>query len=153
MATKTQKERRRALRPHPVRDQILDALRTHGQPLSPTRLAEITGNTLGSTAYHVRTLVSAGVVTFAAEGRVRGAVEHFYTLVPDDADDLQNPVTQLLSMCNALTVPGPDGSYPRATVIDDEARDKLTTMISTLVPRVQRIALQSTLRADKRDSM
>ena len=48
-----------------ARDQIVDAMRSYGQPISPTRLAEVTGNTLGSVAYHVRTLLGAGVVTLA----------------------------------------------------------------------------------------
>ena len=83
MPTKKEKaERRASLRPHPARDQILDVMRSYGKPISPTQLARITGGTLGPSAYHVRTLVSAGVVELADEGRVRGAVEHFYALVP-----------------------------------------------------------------------
>ena len=84
--TKRQMEHRRAtLRPHPVRDQIVDVMRSYGKPISPTQLSRITGGTLGSVAYHVRTLTAAGVVVLADEGRVRGAVEHFYMLVLDRA--------------------------------------------------------------------
>jgi DNA-binding transcriptional ArsR family regulator len=153
MATKKEKaERRASLRPHPARDQILDVMRSYGKPISPTQLARITGGTLGSTAYHVRTLVSAGVVELADEGRVRGAVEHFYALVPGDQEDvrLTDPVTQLLGLCGALTMPDPDGGYPRPAVIDDIARERLTTIIAQLCPEVQQIVVEALDRADTR---
>lgn len=77
----------RVLRPHPARDQILDAMRQHGEPMSPTQLANITGATLGSTAYHVRALRAAGIIEPAGEKRgVRGAVEHFYKLATGARD-------------------------------------------------------------------
>lgn len=151
MATKKEKaDRRASLRPHPARDQILDVMRSYGKPISPTQLARITGGTLGSTAYHVRTLVSAGVVELADEGRVRGAVEHFYALVPGDQDGvrLTDPVTQLLGLCGALTLPDPDGGYPRPAVIDDIARERLTAIIAKLCPEVQRIVAEALERAD-----
>jgi DNA-binding transcriptional ArsR family regulator len=153
MATKKEKaERRASLRPHPARDQILDVMRSYGKPISPTQLARITGGTLGSTAYHVRTLVSAGVVELADEGRVRGAVEHFYALVPGDQDDVQltDPVTQLLGLCGALTMPDPGGGYPRSAVVDDVARERLTTIIAKLRPEVRQIVAEALARADAR---
>jgi DNA-binding transcriptional ArsR family regulator len=128
MTTKKEQQQRRAtLRPHPARDQIVDVMRSYGKPISPMQLVRITGETLGSTAYHVRTLVEAGIVELADEGRVRGAVEHFYALAPGDEDEtsLADPVGQLLGLCGALTVPAPDGGYPRPTVLDDPARDQL----------------------------
>jgi DNA-binding transcriptional ArsR family regulator len=151
MATKKEKaDRRASLRPHPARDQILDVMRSYGKPISPTQFARITGGTLGSTAYHVRTLVSAGVVELADEGRVRGAVEHFYALVPGDQDEvrLTDPVMQLLGLCGALTMPDPDGGYPRAAVIDDIARERLTAIITQLSPEVQQIVAEALARAD-----
>lgn len=112
MATKREKDQRRAnLRPHPVRDQVVDVMRSYGKPISPTQISRITGGSLGSVAYHVRTLSAAGVIELADEGRVRGAVEHLYALVRDDAP-LVDPVGNLLSICGALTVPAPDGGYP-----------------------------------------
>lgn len=153
MATKKEKaERRASLRPHPARDQILDVMRSYGKPISPTQLARITGGTLGSTAYHVRTLVSAGVVELADEGRVRGAVEHFYALVPGDQEDvrLTDPVTQLLGLCGALTMPDPDGGYPRPAVLDADARKRLTAMIAKLRPEVRQIVAEAIARADAR---
>src|ERR1044072_7265348 len=97
MASKReQAERRKSLRPHPARDQIVDVMRSYGQPLRPPQLSRIPGGSLGSTAYHVRTLEEAGVVELTDEGRVRGAVEHFYALVPVSPQDLQltDPVMQ-----------------------------------------------------------
>jgi DNA-binding transcriptional ArsR family regulator len=153
MASKKEKaDRRASLRPHPARDQILDVMRSYGKPISPTQLARITGGTLGSTAYHVRTLVSAGIVELADEGRVRGAVEHFYALVPGD-DDLQltDPIAQLLGLCGALTVPDDGGGYPRPSVIDDEARERLLDLLDRVRPEVQDIVAESTRRAEDDD--
>jgi DNA-binding transcriptional ArsR family regulator len=147
---KEKKQRRDRLRPHPARDQILDVMRSYGKPISPTQLARITGGALGSTAYHVRTLVSAGVVELADEGRVRGAVEHFYALVPGDEEDLRivDPITQLLGLCGALTVPAADGGYPRPSVVDDLARERLTALLDRLRPEVQQIVAEAVARAE-----
>ncbi|MCW3004731.1 MAG: winged helix-turn-helix transcriptional regulator [Conexibacter sp.] len=147
-STKRQQQQRRAtLRPHPARDQIIDVMRSYGRPISPTRLAKVTGATLGSVAYHVRTLVAAGVVELADEGRVRGAVEHFYALVPNDEDtQLADPVGTLLGLCGALTVPSPDGGYPRPALLDEHARDELRTIIERLRPQVQGIVAGATQR-------
>jgi DNA-binding transcriptional ArsR family regulator len=147
--TKKEKQQRRAtLRPHPARDQILDVMRSYGKPISPTQLARITGGTLGSTAYHVRTLVTAGIVELADEGRVRGAVEHFYALVSGDDDEtrLTDPVGQLLGLCGALTVPDADGGYPRPAVIDAPAREQLQKLIAQLRPEVQGIVAAASAR-------
>lgn len=147
MSSKRQMEHRRAtLRPHPVRDQVVDVMRVYGKPISPTQLARITGKSLGSIAYHVRVLVSAGVVTLADEGRVRGAVEHFYGLVEVDTR-LSDQVGQLLSLCDALTVPAPDGGYPRPVELDDKARSRLESLIDKLRDEVQGIVAPAERRA------
>lgn len=148
LASKKEKDSRRdTLRPHPARDQILGVMRNYGKPLSPTQIARITGASLGATAYHVRTLEEAGQVELADEGRVRGAVEHFYTLVDGAvAPPASDPARQLLSSCGALTVPDPDGGYPRPTVIDESARDELRLIIEELAPKVQAIAAAANVR-------
>jgi DNA-binding transcriptional ArsR family regulator len=146
---KQQQERRATLRPHPARDQIIDVMRSYGRPISPTRLARVTGATLGSVAYHVRTLVGAGVVELADEGRVRGAVEHFYALVPNEADtQLTDPVGTLLGLCGALTVPSPDGGYPRPAELDDRARKELRSVLDKLRPQVQGIVAGAARRGE-----
>jgi DNA-binding transcriptional ArsR family regulator len=147
MATKREKDaRRETLRPHPARDKILDVMRSYGAPISPTQLARITGYSLGSTAYHVRTLVSAGVVELAEEGRVRGAVEHFYSLIPDAAETMPSvdPVLLVLNACQALTVPDPDGGYPRPSVVDDQVRERILALLDRIRPEVQDLVAQST---------
>jgi DNA-binding transcriptional ArsR family regulator len=147
--TKKEKQKRReTLRPHPARDQILDVMRAYGKPISPTQLSRITSGTLGSTAYHVRTLVAAGVVELADEGRVRGAVEHFYALVPGDEEEtrLTDPIGQLLAICGALTVPDAGGGYPRPAVLDDPAREELRRLIARVRPEVQEIVAAASAR-------
>jgi DNA-binding transcriptional ArsR family regulator len=147
MATKREKDQRRAsLRPHPVRDQVVDVMRSYGKPISPTQISRVTGGSLGSVAYHVRTLSAAGVIELADEGRVRGAVEHLYALVRDDAP-LVDPVGNLLSICGALTVPAPDGGYPVPVSLDEPARRDLRAIIDRLRPEVREIAAAATRRA------
>jgi DNA-binding transcriptional ArsR family regulator len=138
-----QQRRRATLRPHPVRDQVVDVMRSYGQPISPTRLAEVTGKSLGSVAYHVRTLVSAGVVVLADEGRVRGAIEHFYALASNEEAPLTDPVEALLALCGALTVPSPDGGYPRRAVLDKKTRDALDKVLARLRPQVRSIVAEA----------
>jgi hypothetical protein len=120
---------------------------SYGRPISPTQLAGIIGGSLGSTAYHVRTLVAAGVVVLADERRVRGAVEHLYVLVTDDEEgQLNDPIGQLLGLCGALTVPGSDGGYPLPAILDDPARAELKNLIARLRPNVQSIVAAATKR-------
>jgi DNA-binding transcriptional ArsR family regulator len=143
-----QRRRRQSLRPHPVRDRIIEILRAHPEPLSPSKISDILGTTLGATAYHVRTLAAAGVVEVAKEGRVRGAVEHFYALTsPENAAELADPIDGLLNICGAATVPGTNGGLPTATVLDAEARSELQGMLDKLAPRVRKVAAASTKRA------
>jgi DNA-binding transcriptional ArsR family regulator len=143
-----QQQRRATLRPHPTRDQIIDVMRSYGQPISPTRLAKVTGATLGSVAYHMRTLLSAGVIVLADEGRVRGAVEHFYALANQDEAPLTDPANTLLALCGALTVPSPNGDYPRPAVLDEKARKALDTVLARLRPEVQTIVAGAARRDD-----
>jgi DNA-binding transcriptional ArsR family regulator len=146
-----QQQRRATLRPHPVRSQIVDVMRSYGRPISPARLARITGTTLGSAAYHVRTLVAAGVVELVDEGRARGAVEHFYALSRDDEEmQLSDSVDGLLGLCGALTVPSGDGSYPSPAVLDADARRQLVQVLEEVRPRVRAITASSTARSERR---
>jgi DNA-binding transcriptional ArsR family regulator len=139
------------LRPHPTRDQIVDVMRSYGKPISPTQLARITGGSLGSTAYHVRTLVNAGIVELADEGRVRGAVEHFYAIVPGAEGEapLADPVMQLLALCGALTLPDPDGGYPLPAVVDKQARAQLEAILEKARPQVRKVIVAALARARK----
>ena len=64
---------------HSTRVQIVAHLAKKN--MSPSELAsKIDDVTLGSAAYHVRAMTKAGALELADEGRVRGAIEHFYKL-------------------------------------------------------------------------
>jgi len=61
---------------HPLRVRILALL--DERTASPVELAGWLGATLGTVAYHVRTLERLGLVELMRQTRVRGAVEHHY---------------------------------------------------------------------------
>jgi DNA-binding transcriptional ArsR family regulator len=61
---------------HPLRVRILALL--DERTASPVELAGWLGATLGTTAYHVRTLERMGLIELVRQTRVRGAVEHHY---------------------------------------------------------------------------
>jgi DNA-binding transcriptional ArsR family regulator len=65
---------------HPLRVRILALL--DERTASPVELAGWLGATLGTVAYHVRTLERMGLIDLAGETRVRGAVEHHYRAKP-----------------------------------------------------------------------
>ena len=61
---------------HPLRVRIVALL--DERTASPVELAGWLGATLGTVAYHVRTLERMGLIELVRETRVRGAVEHHY---------------------------------------------------------------------------
>jgi DNA-binding transcriptional ArsR family regulator len=61
---------------HPLRVRILAML--DERKASPNQLAGWLGASLGTVAYHVRTLEQLGLIELVDETRVRGAVEHHY---------------------------------------------------------------------------
>jgi DNA-binding transcriptional ArsR family regulator len=65
---------------HPMRVRILAML--DERKASPNQLAGWLGASLGTVAYHVRTLLSLGLIELVDETRVRGAVEHHYRAKP-----------------------------------------------------------------------
>ena len=72
---------------HPLRVRILAML--DERTASPVELAGWLDASLGTVAYHVRTLERMGLVELVHETRVRGAVEHHYKSVerPRVSDD------------------------------------------------------------------
>jgi DNA-binding transcriptional ArsR family regulator len=64
---------------HPLRVRILAML--DERRASPNQLAGWLGASLGTVAYHVRTLLQLGLIELVDETRVRGAVEHHYRAV------------------------------------------------------------------------
>jgi hypothetical protein len=61
---------------HPLRVRILAMLEE--RVASPRELAPLLGATLGTTAYHVRTLHQLGLIRLVRTTRVRGAIQHHY---------------------------------------------------------------------------
>jgi len=61
---------------HPLRVRILAML--DERTASPVELAGWLGASLGTTAYHVRTLERMGLIELVRETPVRGAIEHHY---------------------------------------------------------------------------
>lgn len=61
---------------HPLRVRVLAML--DERTASPHQLAGWLGASLGTVAYHVRTLEQLGLIELVDETRVRGAVEHHY---------------------------------------------------------------------------
>jgi hypothetical protein len=150
MATRRQQEeRRRNLRPHPVRDEVIDLLQNSSTPLSPTQMSRFLGVTLGSLAYHVRTLVAAGVLVLVDEGRVRGAVEHYYALVSDQPPPpASDPVRVALALSRSLSVSPPGGGPPLLTELDNRGRDEIQDLVNAFALNVRSVALSATMRVN-----
>jgi DNA-binding transcriptional ArsR family regulator len=66
---------------HPTRIRVLAMLRE--QRASPVELSARLGESLGTVAYHVRTLKGLGLIKLVATRQRRGATEHIYEAVPD----------------------------------------------------------------------
>jgi DNA-binding MarR family transcriptional regulator len=91
---------------HPVRVQIVALLAD--QTMSPKDLADQTGVTLGTVAYHVRTMEKFGAIRLAKTRPVRGAIEHFYTLRTPAREPIKTALTKMSkersAAENALTI-------------------------------------------------
>ena len=90
---------------HPLRVRILALL--DERTASPVELAGWLGATLGTTAYHVRTLERMGLIELVRETRVRGAVEHHYRSrerprVSDEAWAAAPPIAKLAAVSSSL---------------------------------------------------
>jgi DNA-binding transcriptional ArsR family regulator len=90
---------------HPLRVRILALL--DERTASPVELAGWLGATLGTTAYHVRTLERIGLIELVRETRVRGAVEHHYRAKPrptvsDDAWAAAPPIAKQAAVSASL---------------------------------------------------
>lgn len=70
---------------HPTRVRILEVLVAKApEPASPSDMArELDGTTLGQVSYHVRALVTAGLLELVSTAPRRGALEHFYRVAPE----------------------------------------------------------------------
>jgi DNA-binding transcriptional ArsR family regulator len=99
---------------HPLRVRILALL--DERIASPVELAGWLDATLGTVAYHVRTLERMGLVELVRETRVRGAVEHHYRSrerprVSDEAWAAAPPIAKQAAVASSLQT---IDSYARA---------------------------------------
>jgi DNA-binding transcriptional ArsR family regulator len=99
---------------HPLRVRILALLEE--RTASPVELAAWLGATLGTVAYHVRTLERIGLIELMRETRVRGAVEHHYRArerpsVSDEAWAAAPPIVKQAAVSASLET---IGAYARA---------------------------------------
>ena len=90
---------------HPLRVRILALL--DERTASPVELAGWLGATLGTVAYHVRTLERMGLIELVRETRVRGAVEHHYRSkarprVSDEAWAAAPPIAKQAAVSSSL---------------------------------------------------
>ena len=63
---------------HPMRRQVLLAMREHARPSSPRTLAEQLELSLSDVSYHVRVLADCDVIRLVDTKPVRGTLAHFY---------------------------------------------------------------------------
>jgi DNA-binding transcriptional ArsR family regulator len=94
---------------HPVRVRILSMLEE--RDASPVQLSEHLDATLGTVAYHVRTLERLGLIEMVATHQRRGATEHVYAArehprFSDSAWASTNPMAKHVMIASALSQVG-----------------------------------------------
>jgi DNA-binding transcriptional ArsR family regulator len=100
---------------HPLRVRILAML--DERKASPNQLAGWLGASLGTVAYHVRTLQQLGLIELVDETRVRGAVEHHYRAkarptISEEGWAAAPPIAKQAAVGSSLDV---IGEYARAS--------------------------------------
>jgi DNA-binding transcriptional ArsR family regulator len=94
---------------HPLRVRILAML--DERKASPNQLAGWLNASLGTVAYHVRTLQQLGLIELVDETRVRGAVEHHYRakarpVVTEEGWSAAPPIAKQAAVGSSLDVIG-----------------------------------------------
>ncbi len=149
---------------HPLRVRILAML--DERQASPNQLAGWLEASLGTVAYHVRTLLQLGLIELVDETRVRGAVEHHYRSVPRPSVSAEawaeaSPIAKQAAVASSLEVIGeyarlsaaaggfdrPDAQLRRLLLkLDARGFAQLSTAIEKLFERLDKIEAD----ADKR---
>jgi len=142
---------------HPLRVRILAMLQE--RTASPSQLSQWLGATLGTTAYHVRSLHQLGLIELADETRVRGAIEHHYRagerpLVSEEAWAKAPPIAKQAAVGSTLQIvdeyarkSAAEGGFDRAEAhltrtsvkLDDEGWERLNEAALRFVTEVERI--------------
>ena len=114
---------------HPLRVRILALL--DERTASPVELAGWLDATLGTVAYHVRTLERMGLIELVRQTRVRGAVEHHYRSkerprVSDEAWADAPPIAKQAAVSPRCRRSTPTRAPPRAAGGFDHGNSHLT---------------------------
>ena len=153
---------------HPLRVRILAMLQE--RTASPSQLSEWLGATLGTTAYHVRSLHQLGLIELADETRVRGAIEHHYRagkrpMVSEDAWAQAPPIAKQAALGSALQTineyaskSAAEGGFDRAEAhlsrtslkLDAKGWEQLNKAALKFVEQVEKIDAAARERAHKR---
>ena len=153
---------------HPLRVRILAMLQE--RTASPSQLSEWLGATLGTTAYHVRSLHQLGLIELADETRVRGAIEHHYRagkrpMVSEDAWAQAPPIAKQAALGSALQTineyaskSAAEGGFDRAEAhlsrtaikLDAKGWEQLNKACLKFVEQVEKIDAASKERTQKR---
>src|SRR5262245_13725563 len=149
---------------HPLRVRILAML--DERQASPNQLAGWLGASLGTVAYHVRTLLQLGLIELVDETRVRGAVEHHYRSVARPAVSAEawaqaSPIAKQAAVGSSLEVIGEyarqsaaAGGFDRSEAqlrralltVDARGFTQLSKAIEKLLERVEKIEADAAKR-------
>ena len=152
---------------HPLRVRIL--ARLDERKASPNQLAGWLGASLGTVAYHVRTLQQLGLIDLVDETRVRGAVEHHYRAkarpnVTADGWATAPPIAKQAAVGSSLDVIGEyarvsaaaggfdrsDAQLRRAMVrLDARGFAQLSKACDKLLEQAQKIEAAAAARIDR----
>ena len=126
---------------------LLSIVAEYGQPISTTDLAQITEESLGATAHHVRAMVKDGLLDWAGERRARGALQTFYVISEEGSLALREPrIDALLTLFGAF-VTRQNGKLKLVSRLDHQAGEELVAVIERLKPEVQAIVDAATQRS------
>ncbi len=152
---------------HPLRVRILAMLQE--RTASPSQLSDWLGATLGTTAYHVRSLHHLGLIELADETRVRGAIEHHYRAgkrprVSASAWAQAPPIAKQAAIGSSLQMvdeyarkSAAEGGFDRAEAhlsrtslkLDDKGWEQLNTACLKFLEQVEKIEAASQERHEK----
>ena len=153
---------------HPLRVRILAMLGE--RTASPSQLSQWLGATLGTTAYHVRSLHQLGLIELADETRVRGAIEHHYRagkrpMVSEEAWSQAPPIAKQAAVGSTLQVvdeyarkSAAEGGFDRseahlsrtAIKVDAKGWEQLNKACLKFVEQIEKIESGVKEREDKR---
>lgn len=130
------------------RHALLSIVAEHRQPISTTALSEITGQTLGATAHHVRGMASAGLLDWAGEPRARGALQTFYVASESGVEALRRPRAAALAFLFGTPTADDRGWFAAIDELDDTACAALDRLRLDLRPKIRDVVRESVERAE-----